>query len=175
MDFLPDNYETPQGAGSYMKFQQGDNKFRILSKPIIGWLDWKDKVPHRFGFKNKPEKPLGDQPIKHFWSMIVFDYSDQQIKILEITQSTIQKAIEALAKDEDWGSPAGYDIKVVKSGQEKQTEYRVNPSPKKPVSDEIKAAAKAKPINLEALYSNKDPFDVSNGEQTELIFQTLPF
>ena len=175
MDFLPDNYETPQGAGSYMKFQQGENKLRILSKPIIGWLDWKDKVPHRFGFKNKPEKPLGDQAIKHFWAMIVWDYNDQSIKILEITQQTIQKAIEALAKDEDWGSPAGYDIKVVKSGQDKQTEYRVNPSPKKPVSDEIKKAAKDKPVNLEALYSNKDPFDVSNGEQTALLFQELPF
>jgi hypothetical protein len=175
MDFLPENYETPQGAGSYMKFQQGDNKFRILSKPIIGWLDWKDKVPHRFGFKNKPEKPLGDQPIKHFWSMIVFDYVDQQVKILEITQSTIQKSIEHLAKDEEWGSPAGYDLKVNKKGQDKQTEYTVTPSPKKSVSDEIKKAAKDKPINLEALFANKDPFDVSNGEQTELIFESLPF
>lgn len=175
MDFLPDNYETPQGAGSYMKFQQGDNKFRILSKPIIGWLDWKDKVPHRFSFKNKPEKPLGDQAIKHFWAMVVFDYADQQVKILEITQSTIQKAIETLAKDEEWGNPAGYDIKVNKSGQDKQTEYRVNPSPKKAVSDEIKKAAKDKPVNLEALYRNADPFDVSNGEQTELIFASLPF
>jgi hypothetical protein len=175
MDFLPDNYETPQGAGSYMKLQQGDNKFRILSKPIIGWLDWKDKVPHRFGFKNKPEKPMGDQAIKHFWAMIVFDYADQQIKILEITQSTIQKTIETLAKDEDWGSPAAYDLKINRKGQDKQTEYSVTPSPKKPVSDEIKKAAKDKPVNLEALYANKDPFDVSNGEQTELIFNTLPF
>ena len=116
MDFLPDNYETPQGGGSYMKLQQGDNKLRILSKPVIGWLDWKDKVPHRFGFKNKPEKPLGDQAIRHFWAMIVFDYADQNVKILEITQSTIQKAIETLAKDEDWGSPGGYDIKINKKG-----------------------------------------------------------
>lgn len=175
MDFLPANYETPQGAGSYMKFQQGDNKFRILSKPIIGWLDWKDKVPHRFGFKNKPEKPLGDQPIRHFWAMIVFDYSDQAVKILEITQSTIQKAIEHLAKDEDWGSPHEYDLKVNKTGQEKSTEYKVNPSPKKPITEEIKAAAIAKPINLEALYKGADPFDVSKGEQTALIFQDLPF
>lgn len=175
MDFLPANYETPQGAGSYMKFQQGDNKFRILSKPIIGWLDWKDKVPYRFGFKNKPEKPLGDQPIRHFWAMIVFDYSDQAVKILEITQSTIQKSIEHLAKDEDWGSPHEYDLKVNKTGQDKSTEYKVNPSPKKPVSDEIKAAALAKPINLEALYKGADPFQIVNGEQTALIFQDLPF
>ena len=39
MDFLPDNYEAPQGGGGYMKFQKGDNKFRIVGKPIIGWLN----------------------------------------------------------------------------------------------------------------------------------------
>lgn len=174
MQFLPENYETPQGGGSYMKLQQGENKFRILSSPIIGWLDWKDKVPHRFPFKSKPEKPLGDQAIRHFWAMIVWDYSDQAVKILEITQSTIQKAIQTLAKDEEWGSPHQYDIKVTRKGQEKATEYSVNPSPKKPLTEEIKTAAKSKPINLDALYKNADPF-VTNGDETILLFESLPF
>lgn len=174
MQFLPDNYETPQGGGSYMKLQQGENKFRILSSPIIGWLDWKDKVPHRFPFKSKPEKPLGDQAIRHFWAMIVWDYSDQAVKILEITQSTIQKAIQTLAKDEEWGSPHQYDIKVTRKGQDKATEYSVNPSPRKPLSEEIKTAAKGKPINLDALYKNADPF-VTNGDETVLLFEDLPF
>lgn len=107
--------------------------------------------------------------------MVVFDYSDQQIKILEITQATIQKAIETLAKDEDWGSPHQYDIKVNKTGQDKSTEYRVNPSPKKPVSEEIKKAAFDKPVNLEALYRNGDPFNIVNGEQTQLLINDLPF
>jgi hypothetical protein len=175
MDFLPDNYETPQGGSAYMKFQQGDNKFRILSKPVIGWVDWKDKVPFRFPFKNKPEQPFGNQPIRHFWAMVVFDYADQQVKVLEITQSTIQKAIEHLAKDEDWGSPGDYDLKINKSGQDKSTEYKVNPSPKKPLTKEIKDAALAKPINLDALFKNADPFVIANGEQTKLIFEELPF
>ena len=175
MDFLPQNYETPQGGSSYMRFQQGENKFRILSKPVIGWLDWKDKKPYRFGFKNKPEKPLSDQPIRHFWAMIVFDYADQGVKILEITQATIQKAIETLAKDEDWGSPHEYDLKVIKKGQEKNTEYSVNPSPKKPISEEINKAATDKPINLESLFKNADPFIITNGEQTELLISELPF
>lgn len=175
MSFLPDNYEAPQGGGTYMKLQQGDNKFRILSKPIIGWLDWKDKVPHRFPFANKPKAPMGEQAIKHFWAMIVFDYADQGVKILEITQSTIQKAIADLAKDEEWGSPSQYDIKVGRKGQDLSTEYSVTPSPKKPLSKEIMDAAKAKPINLEALYTNSDPFNITSGEQTQLIFETLPF
>ena len=176
MSFLPDNYETPQGGtGSYMKLQTGDNKFRILSRPVIGWIDWVDKKPHRFPYKQKPAKPSGDQPIRHFWAMAVYDYADKQVKILEITQATIQKAIESLAKDEEWGSPGAYDIKITKTGQDKSTEYNLNPSPKKDLTQEIKDAAKAKPMNLEALLRNNDPFDVSNGEQTQLIFEEMPF
>lgn len=175
MSFLPENYETPQGGGLYMKFQNGENKFRILSKPVIGWMDWHEKKPIRYPYKQKPAAPSGDKPLKHFWSMIVFDYFDKQIKILEITQATIQKAIETLAKDEDWGNPSSYDIKVTKSGVEKDTEYKVNPSPKKPITEEQKKAALERPINLDALFKNADPLDISSGEQTQLIFEELPF
>jgi len=174
--FLPTSYEVPQSAGGYMKLQQGENKLRILSKPIIGWLDWKDKVPHRYNYKAKPEKSFDPaKPIKHFWAMVVFDYSDSQVKILEITQQTIQKTISDLSANEDWGSPAEYDLKITRKGQEKQTEYTVMPSPKKPLSEEIKAAAIAKPVNLDSLFKNADPFTISNGEQTQMIFQSLPF
>jgi hypothetical protein len=175
MSFLPENYETPQGGGLYMKLQNGENKFRIMSKPIIGWIDWVDKTPMRYQYKQKPAKPAGDKPLKHFWAMIVFDYFDKQIKILEITQATIQKSIETLAKDDDWGDPSFYDIKVTKSGIDKETEYKVNPSPKKPISDEQKKAAFERPINLDALFKNGDPLDVSSGEQTQLIFEETPF
>ena len=176
--FLPENYETPQGGSGYLKFQQGETKFRILSKPIIGWLDWKDQKPYRYGYKNKPEKPFDPaKPVRHFWAMVVFDYGEQQIKVLEITQLSIQKPIEHLAKDSEWGNPCDYDLKVTKKGQEKATEYTVTPSPKKPVSDEIKAAAKAKPVNLEALYKGEDPFTygIDRGEVTALEFNGLPF
>lgn len=174
-DFLPEGYEAPQGGGSYLKLQQGENKLRILSKPIIGWLDWKDNKPYRFRFNRKPEKPMSDKPIRHFWALVVFDYNENAIKIWEVTQSTIQKAIEDLAKNEDWGSPHQYDIKITKKGQEKQTEYSVMPSPKKDLIAEIKQAAKDKPVHLEALYDGKDPFVINNGEQTQLIYETLPF
>ena len=107
--------------------------------------------------------------------MIVFDYADNQVKILEITQQTIQKTIQDLAANEDWGSPSEYDIKITRKGQEKQTEYTVMPSPKKPLTEEIKKAALDKPVNLDTLFKNGDPFTIVNGEQTQLIFQSLPF
>src|SRR5690606_20654859 len=92
LEFLPEGYEAPQGTGNYMKLQSGENKFRILSKPIIGWLDWKDNKPYRFRIKERPEKPMGDKPVRHFWAFIVWNYNAEAVQILEITQATIQKA-----------------------------------------------------------------------------------
>jgi len=171
-DFLPDSYELPQSGGNYMKLQDGENKIRILSKPIVGWLDWKDKIPYRFQMKQKPDKPLDKNPIKHFWAFIVWNYNEQSIQILEVTQQTIQAAIQNLSKDEDWGAPFAYDLKINKKGSKLDTTYSVTPSPKKPLADEILQAALEKPCHLEALFTGADPWVVTD-KQTEL--ETLPF
>lgn len=173
-DFLPEGYEAPQTGGNYMKLQDGENKIRILSKPIVGWLDWKDKKPYRFPMKAKPEKPLDKNPIKHFWAFIVWNYNAQAIQILEITQQTIQTAIANLNKDEDWGPPFDYDLKINKKGKDLQTEYSVTPGQKKPIAPEIQKAALEKPCYLEALFSDADPWVVTD-KQTELAFTDLPF
>jgi len=171
-DFLPEDYEAPEGGGNYMKLQEGENKFRILSKPIVGWLDWKDKKPYRFTMKNKPEKPMDKNPIKHFWAFVVWNNATESIQILEITQQTIQAAITNLSKDEEWGAPFHYDIKITKKGKDLDTKYSVTPSPKKPLTDEIIKAGLDKPCYLEALFSGADPWVVTD-KQTEL--ETLPF
>lgn len=173
-DFLPTDYSMPESGGHYMKLQDGENKIRILSKPIVGWLDWKDKKPYRFHMKNKPEKPLDKNPIKHFWAFIVWNYNEQAIQILEITQQTIQTSIANLSKDEDWQSPFDYDLKISKKGRDLETKYSVVPLPKKPVTDEIKQAALDKPCYLDALFSGGDPWLVTD-QQTELAFIGLPF
>lgn len=166
-DFLPDGYEAPKGNSNYMKWEKGENKFRILSKPIVGWEDWTaEKKPIRFPMNAKPEKSIDEKkPIKFFWAMIVWNYSKSEIQILEITQKTIQSVIEQLAKDEDWGSPYGYDLKVIKEGDGMETEYSVNPAPHKPVTKEMTDAFTAKPIYLPALFQGADPF-AQHGEHT---------
>lgn len=171
-DFLPVDYEPPAGGGNYMKFQDGENKFRILSKPIVGWLDWKDKKPYRFKMKNKPDKPMEQNPIKHFWAFVVWNYSSESIQILEVTQQTIQSAITNLYKDEEWGAPFHYDIKVNKKGKALDTEYSVTPSPKRELNDIIIKASLDKPCYLEALFEGKDPWVVTD-KHTEI--ETLPF
>src|SRR5215510_11210672 len=94
--FLPQDYQAPKTSNFYMKLQEGENKFRILTQPILGWEDWLDKKPVRYTFDNKPTKSFDPKkPVKHFWSMVVWNYNEEQIQILHITQATIRSSIEA--------------------------------------------------------------------------------
>lgn len=175
MDFLDNDYQAPQGSANYAKLQDGENRFRILAKPIIGWVGWSAGTPSRFTMKNRPDKNFDDnKPAKHFWDMLVWNYQTKSVQILEITQTLIQQALQTLARSEDWGNPYEYDIIITKSGKDKNTKYNVQPAKPKPLTDEIKKAALDKPVYLEALYTGADPF-VVNGQQTELAFTNLPF
>lgn len=173
-DFLPAEYETPSsGGGNYAKINDGENKFRILSKPVLGWVGWKDKKPMRSHYGKKPDLVF-DQPVKHFWAVIVWDYADKAIKVLEITQSTIQTAISDLSRSEHWGAPYDYDILITKSGRDKNTKYTVLPLGKKKVSDDIHKAALDKPCYLDNLIVNQDPFVITD-KSTEIQISDLPF
>jgi len=159
MSFLPENYESPTSSGFYMKYVDGENRIRILSRAIVGWEDWQDKKPIRYRFNEKPLKSIDpDKAIKHFWALVVFNYNENQVQILQINQAGIRKCIENLSKDEDWGQPYFYDLKIIKKGEGKETEYAVNPVPHKPVDARIEQDFINKPINLDALFDNSDPF-----------------
>lgn len=160
--FLPDDYEAPKGANEfYMKLQNGENKIRILSSAIYGWEDWTlERKPVRFRYENKPERSIDPKkPMKHFWAMIVWNYDESRIQILNITQATIRKSLQKLGKDKDWGKPFHYDIKITREGEKMNTDYEITPSNLNPVSQDIIDAYKAQPCNLEALFDNADPFD----------------
>jgi hypothetical protein len=183
MTFLPPGYEMPKTNSSYFKIQQGENKLRLLSKPIVGWLDWMEipgggKKPVRFPHDKKPLAPINpDQKINHFWTFIIWDYKDDtgKIKIWECTQSSVQTAIQNFSKDSDWGDPYNYDIKIFRTGESAKTRYAVNPVSPKPIDTAIKNAFMAIPINLNALYEGKDPFaDVSEQKRTCAFWEQLP-
>ena len=169
--FLPSGYEAPKTVNFYMKFQEGENRFRILSQPILGWEDWQDKKPIRFKFQDKPLKPIDSKkPIKHFWAMIVWNYQTEEIQILHLTQATLRKALEALCNDKDWGAPYFYDLKIMKMGDGIDTEYSLNPLPHKPLSPHIKECFENRKCNLEALFYNDDPFSKEQTVFTPGIF-----
>ena len=170
-NWLPSTYIKPIGNSRYMKFKKGDNKFRILSAPLIGWVDW-DKtgekpVPVR---TREQQLPLNEETFsgeqqkpKHFWAFSVWDYEgDGAIKILEITQASIRDEIFNLYSSEDWGDPRGYGINVKREGEKLETKYYVTPSPPKPLDERIEKAYADENINLEVLFDNGDPFGSSD-------------
>jgi hypothetical protein len=174
MSFLPDDYKAPKTSSNYMKIQQGENKIRILSRPIFGWEDWEPSTnkPVRFQFHEKPAKQLSpSKKISHFWAFIVWNYAEERIQILQITQSGIRSAIESLSRDDDWGAPWNYDLKIVRTGKEKETKYAVTPASPKALSETIRSAFYENRIRLEALFDGQDPFAVGSGDYTEPAFE----
>lgn len=170
MAFLPDTYEREASASQYMKLQEGKNKFRILSSAIVGWEYWtangEKRTPNRV--KTKSEVPLEvanstdyRKKAKEFWAFVVLNHDGEQIQILEVTQATIMAAIEDLVNNEEWGDPKEYDITITKTktgAEDRDVEYSVVPSPKKPTDAGAKQLYEDMHIRLEALFENADPF-----------------
>lgn len=162
LDFMPENYEMLRTQKNYLRLSQlkeGDSKFRIVMRPISGWLDWENSKPRRYRPDAKPSKSFDEsKPIKCFWTFYVWSYEKEDLFIMEVTQTGVIKSLMSLAKDEDWGSWLEYDLKIVKTGSGKDTEYQVTPLPHKPASEMILKALERSPVNLEALYTGGDPW-----------------
>lgn len=162
-NFLPATYEKPASNSRYYKLQAGDNRFRILSPAIVGWIEWTEEADgsrRPIRTKERPNQSIDPKkPAKHFWSFIVYDYREKNIKIMEITQATIQDAIYALHISEAWGDPAGYDLNINKTGEKMETKYNVIPFPPKPLDHTIASEYLTANIKLEKLFDNGDPFE----------------
>jgi len=165
------------GDAAYLKFEKGANAFRIISKPITGWVDWvededENRKPVRTPLSDgEPEASSEDQKPKKFVAFVVIDRADGVVKILELTQQSIIKGIKTLAENPKWGNPFSYDINVEKTGEKLKTKYAVTPSPKEPLSKLEIADALERPCNLEKLMDGENPWEVEEGEETEYIFK----
>lgn len=170
-DFLPESYEIPSTGSSFTKLVTDvELRIRIVSKPLIWysyfsiWTDGKKKQIHS---KDFPEKLINPATNKYtgkpevpqeFWAMKVYNYNTKQVELFETTKNPIKSAIFTLVKDDDYGSPKNYDIKIKKTGVEKDTKYSVIPTPPKPLDLDIEALCDDTYMNLEALYVWGNPF-----------------
>jgi hypothetical protein len=163
-NWLPGGYEVPKSGGNYLKFDEDTTKFRVMSQPVMGYEYWNgDNKPVRSKepIKDVPEDARLDDgkfKPKHFWAFVVWNYKDTKLQILEITQATIQRAIQDLVMSEDWGDPRDFDLTVTGKGEGLERKYTVQPSPHKVVPEDAKHAVRETPINLEALFDGSDPF-----------------
>jgi len=165
--FLPEGYEAPATVSSFMKFEDGESNFRVLSPAITGYEFWTNdnKVVRSKEFpevtpnikldkKGNPTKP------KHFWAFTVWNYATESVQLLHIAQKTVQTDILNLVNDADWGRPQDYDIKVTRTGKELLTKYQVSPKPKKPVTEEQASAYTASDFDIEDMYfGSRNPQD----------------
>lgn len=150
------NYSVPEGP--YMTLQPGENNFRIMGKIVTGYEYWnmEDKpVRQKAEFiprptDVKPNKDGSEGVIKHFWSMVVWNYGADKIQVLQLGQKGAINSIMALIENPKWGNPKNYDLTITKSGSGLTTKYAVVSSPPSPADPAHVAAFTAANINLEA-------------------------
>lgn len=174
------DYSVPKGDSKYLKFEKGQTEFLPLSSPIVGYEYWNhDNKPVRIReYEGSPSNLKGIRAeedgryrVNHFWAFPVIDAADGKVKVLEITQKTIQGDIRAYTKNPKWGSPVmKYTFTVNREGDGFETKYTVmaNPAsdiPEKWVAewDRVQKAG----FSLEELFDGGDPFAPSKPEVTE--------
>ena len=158
-EWFPEGYTTPSDVSSFMKLEDGDNTFRILSKPVVGYEYWTTEskpVRSREKFEETPNIKLTKEgkptTVKHFWSFLVYNYKVNAIQSLELTQASVMKAMKALIENPKWGNPAGYDITINRTGKELLTKYAVVPNPHSALTPEIEEAFANTTIDLEDIF-----------------------
>ncbi len=158
--FTDSEYKIPE-TSNYMRFQEGENVFRALSSAIVGYEYFTNEnkpVRSKEVFDTAPSDMKKDGKIKHFWCFVVYNETSKRIQILELTQSSIMKTMQAYIKNPKWGNPREYDFIVTKTGSGLDTEYAVSVNPKSPLDESIIKRFQDMKIDLELLYIGEDPF-----------------
>ena len=163
---LPSDYEMPSSGngGLFAKFQPGENRFRILDAPVMGYIYWQENTPVRV--PSVSDVPSGEKP-KHFWHMPV--WMDDEVKLLDCDKQTVLKDLKRLDDSKEWGNLLHYDVIVNRDGQMMDTTYSVQPCPKADLSEE----------GAEAWVEFKKTFDkeaiFEGGKASSEKDETLPF
>lgn len=163
--------KPPVGSSQFAKLQDGVNRFRFLTDPVFGWEGWKDKKPFRHEgevCKIKPEQvdlnQNGKPNINYFWAMVVWDYKDKAVKVLEITQKTILSPLYDLEQNPDWGDIKNYDVEINRKKEGDKTSYTVLGIPPKALTKEIKDAFAGSKVDLKKLFEGGYPMESEDAE-----------
>lgn len=149
---------------------EGEKRVRFCGAGVTGLEGWTEvdgkNVPVRFE-KRPDELPeglreddKGKPQLKHFLAGVVWDYDSQSFMILSMTQKSLREQLFKFIRDEDYGDPQGYDVKISREGEGLNTKYTLLASPPKPLAKEVKEAweNEGSKITLPAIFDNEDPF-----------------
>lgn len=161
-------------TSNYMKFELGDNRFRILGSFKEGSAKqgiqyWEERNGKRFPVRIPKTQAVpagklginkfGDPEIpQFFWAFPVWNYTEKKVQILSISQKTILRVIKSYIDNPKWGNPLEYDIIVTKSKNGDKTEYAVTVDPKEKMDEGIVQMYKDMHINMDAWFRSEDPF-----------------
>jgi hypothetical protein len=115
-------YTPPSQSGGFLKMTDGQTlTLRIASEPVIFNNEFKGKTSTRYAW-------------------IVYNHDENVAQIFQ-NSARFFNNLAAYAKDEEYGDPTQYNIKVTRKGSDTNTEYTVVTSPKKyPLPQEAKDA-----------------------------------
>jgi hypothetical protein len=164
-NFIPEQSGTNKYTLSGLK--SGEKvKVRVLSDFITGKSVWGDKDGKRIITRRKIGEPIPTgligwnqmtgkpERIKQFVAAIVWNYSTEQVEILETDKATIIGQIFDIEANEDWGDSKGFDLTISRSGEGMETKYSILPSNQKA----FKCPEDWSGVNLNALFDGTDPF-----------------
>lgn len=141
-DTVFDASKKANGKDTFLRLGPGSNVVRLLTLPfqyhqhktlVPGGKKWGYRVNCSGANGSCPLCDKGEKP-KRRWFLGVIDRKNDQYKILDIGYAVF-KAIQTLAKDDDWGDPSRYDIDIVVDPNGGSTGYyTVVAKPPKPLS-----------------------------------------
>ena len=92
---------------------------------LSGWLDGQRMKKDNAGLcaytTGESVPQTFDEKPKEFFAMLVWNYAEERIQILELTQAGLKDELIKLDVDEDWGDLRKYDISIIRSGEDLET------------------------------------------------------
>lgn len=171
MSILPKDYEMPKSRSAYMKLDEGDSTFRVLTNAIVGFEFWKEEGKKRTPIRVRTYDELPDDiknatdprnRAKHFWIFVVLNKELGDVQILELTQAGLQRLMKGLEDSEAWGDLRGYDVTITRTNgtSPMDVKYSLLPQPKAKLSKEMQKLVDERlaQINLDLIFDGESPF-----------------
>lgn len=135
--------------------------FRFLEEPTAGDItaELGDEYQRR-----QNRDGTGFEPPKFGISVPVFNYENESIGILSMSQKSLIRAIDEVSQSEDYATLTDWDFSISREGTGLSTEYSLLPLPPKADRKEIQALYKKSVdagFDINALISGDNPFPAS--------------
>lgn len=164
---LDPTYVAPVGGGSWLRMPKSGSpiRFIIVGQAITGYSYWTEaKECRRFREmpKETPDIKIeddGKKKVSHFWVLPVYDCNSETVKLLEITQRSVQDQLADIfgGGDYDLGDlTAPMAIKISATGEKLTTKYTLMPVP----------------VNIPDLMGRLEKDEMASANFDELVFAT---